>query len=137
MPADLSSGEEIPFVDLSTGTCTALTNTFPSRLPVPGSTSSLPVIADDNHDVSVSNDGSVIAFASTRDLVAGGNEFPTDDNDEIFVWVSNGGGGGTISQITQTPRGEIYNPIYNKNPSISGDGSRVVFVSTGHNPVIG
>ncbi|MEQ1765051.1 MAG: hypothetical protein ABL984_18135, partial [Pyrinomonadaceae bacterium] len=76
------------------------------------------------------DDGNTIAFVSTRDHVTGGNAFPTDDNDEIFVWAS-----GTIHQITRTPRGQIQNPIYNKNPAISGDGSRVVFGSTGDDPI--
>ena len=34
--ADLSSGDEIPFVDLSAGTFSQVTNTLPSRLPAPG-----------------------------------------------------------------------------------------------------
>ena len=65
-----------------------MTNTDTSQTPRPGSTISGPFIADDNHDASISDDGNVIAFASTRDLVpAIGNPPPTDDNDEIFTYV--------------------------------------------------
>ena len=44
---------------------------------------------------------------------------------------------GVISQVTRTPRGTISNPIYSKNPVISGNGLRVAFASTGDNPIIG
>lgn len=132
--SDLSAGEEIPFSDLSAGNFIRVTNTFPSQLPRAGTASTGPYVADDNHDASISDDGNVIAFASTRDLVTGGNSFPTEDNDEIFTFVRSLG---LISQVTQTPRGPISNPIYNKNPTISGNGQRVVFASTGDNPIIG
>ncbi len=129
-PADLTSGDPVAVTDLAAGSFTKLTNTAPSRYPQPGSSLRAPFIADDNHDASIDDDGDTIAFASTRDLVTGGNSFPTDDNDEIFVWSS-----GTISQITRTLRGPVQNPIYNKNPTISGDGSRVAFASTGDDPI--
>ncbi|MGB5012555.1 MAG: hypothetical protein WBO68_00885 [Pyrinomonadaceae bacterium] len=142
--SDMSTGDEIPITNLAGGTFLRVTNTIPSQLPRAGTATTGAFIADDNHDASISDDGSVIAFASTRDLVAGGNSFPADDNEEIFTFVRSGmppdpliGGGGTIRQVTQTPRGIISNPIYNKNPSISGNGVRVTFVSTGDNPIIG
>jgi hypothetical protein len=135
-PADLRTGEEIPFVDLSGGQFIAVTNTPASRLPVPATQTTGAFVAEDNHNASIDDDGSVIAFVSTRDLVPGGNPFPDDDNDEIFTFVRSGMTG-TISQVTQTPRGPIFDPIYNKHPSISGDGSRVIFASTGDNPIIG
>ncbi|HMS08154.1 MAG TPA: hypothetical protein PKE66_01620, partial [Pyrinomonadaceae bacterium] len=156
-PADLRTGDEIPFVDLGTGSFTLVTNTDPSRIPIPGTPTTGPFIADDNHDPSISDDGSVIAFLSTRDLVAGRNSFPDNDNDEVFTFERSGGSkasagsgkasfgnpvcvagnGGTLCQITETPRGPIFDPIYSKNVTISGDGSRVVFASTGDNPIIG
>lgn len=132
--SDLSAGDEIPFTDLSGGNFIRVTNTLPSQLPRPGTQTTGPYVADDNHDASISDDGNVIAFASTRDLVAGGNTFPAEDNDEIFTYVRSAG---VISQVTRTPRGPISNPIYNKNPTISGNGQRVVFASTGDNPIIG
>ena len=129
-PADLTSGDPVAVTDLAAGTFSKLTNTPPSRYPQAGSALRAPFVADDNHDASIDDDGNTIAFASTRDLVTGGNAFPTDDNDEIFVWAS-----GTFHQITRTLRGPVQNPIYNKNAAISGDGSRVVFASTGDDPI--
>ena len=129
--ADLSAGDEVAFTDLSGGTFTQVSNTVPSQLPRSGTPTVGPFIADDNHDASISNDGSTLAFVSTRDLVPGtGN---TDTNDEIFTYVQ----GGAISQVTKTPKGVISDPIYNKNVSISGDGQHITFVSTGENPIVG
>lgn len=133
--ANLSAGDEVPFTQLSGGTFIRVTNTDPSQLPRPGTATTGAFVADDNHDASISDDGSVIAFASTRDLVPSvGNAFPTEDNDEIFTFVR---GTSTLNQVTKTPRGVISNPIYNKNPTISGNGQRVLFVSTAENPIVG
>lgn len=146
--ANLSAGDEIPFTQLAGGTFTRVTNTPASQMPRPGSSASEPVVADDNHDASISDDGSVIAFGSTRDLVpCVGNPFsdtpPFEDNEEIFTYVrgaisqctdpqSNSVG---IRQVTKTLRGPITNPIYSKNPAISGNGLRVAFTSTGDDPI--
>ncbi|CAN5529026.1 hypothetical protein BH10ACI3_BH10ACI3_03670 [soil metagenome] len=132
--ADLSTGDEIPVTNLAGGTFTRVTNTPASQTPRPATSTTGSFIAEDNHDASISDDGNVIAFVSTRDLVAGGNTYPDNDNDEIFTYVRSTG---TLSQVTNTPRGAIANPIYNKNPSISGNGLRVGFASTGDNPIIG
>jgi hypothetical protein len=129
--ADLTSGEEVGLTNLSGGTFIRVTNTNPSRLPIGGSLAGTASVADDNHDGSINDDGSAIAFVSTRDLVPGGNTFPFSDNDEIFVFRQGLG----ITQITNTLRGQIANPTYSKNPTISGDGTRVVFASTGDDPV--
>lgn len=145
-PADLSSGDEIALTDLSTGTFTRVTNTLPSRLPVAGTTTSNPIIADDNRDLTINDNGNFIAFTSNRDLVpAVGNPFPTADNDEIFAFIQNGGSsaklaagtGGIMVQVTQTPRGSIGNPIYNANAVISGNGLRIAFQSNANNPIVG
>ena len=140
--ADLSAGEEIPAVDLAGGTFIRVTNTEPSQFPRPGTTTTGPFIAEDNHDATISDDGNVIAFVSTRDLVpcdpplscTTGNHYPEEDNDEIFTYVRSLK---TVQQVTKTSRGLISNPIYNKNPTISGNGLRVAFASTGENPIIG
>jgi hypothetical protein len=133
--ADLSAGDEIPLTDLSGGTFTRVTNTDPSQLPRGGTPTTGPFVADDNHDASISDDGNVIAFGSTRDLVpAIGNPYPTEDNDEIFTYVRSAD---LLGQVTKTPRGPISDPIYNKNATISGDGTRVCFTSTGDNPIVG
>lgn len=137
---DLSSGTTPAFVDLSNGTFFLVTNTPTSRYPQPGTgpTSNPPnrppFVADDNGRSSLDDTGSTLAFSSTRDLVPGGNSFPSEDNEEIFVYKRIND---SFGQITRTPRGPIFSPIYNNNPSISGDGLRVTFNSTGTNPVIG
>jgi hypothetical protein len=130
---NLSAGDELPITDLSGGTFIQVTNTPASRLPVAATTTSGAFIADDNHDASISDNGDVVAFASTRDLVAGGNAAP-QSNDEIFTFVRSTG---TISQVTNTPRGPAGKPIYNVAPTISGSGSRVAFASSGNDPIIG
>jgi Tol biopolymer transport system component len=141
-PADLSSGEELPVTNLSAGTFIRVTNTLPSRLPQPGSSTQLAVIADDNHDASINDNGDYIAFVSNRDLTpcAGtasatcGNAFPSFDNDEIYAYVRNAS---TLRQISATPRGTVSAPIYNANPTISGNGLRIAFVSKGNNAIVG
>lgn len=133
--ANLSSGDDIALVNLAGGTFTQITNSNPSQLPRPASFTNGAFVADDNHDASISDDGNVVAFVSTRNLVpAVGNAYPTDDNDEIFTFVRTSG---TLGQVTKTPRGPISNPIYSKNPTISGNGFRVLFTSTGDNPIVG
>lgn len=141
-PANLSSGDEIPLVDLSAGTFIPVTNTAPSRLPVEGSADILPLIADDNRNASISDDGSVISFISNRDLVpclttptaTCGNAFPSFDNPEVFTYSRLAS---QVRQITATPRGTILAPIYNINPVIAGNGTRVAFVGNGDNPILG
>jgi len=135
--ANLSAGDEIPVTDLSGGAFTRVTNSIPSRLPVAGTASTFPIVADDNHDSSIDDTGSAISFSSTRDLITGGNPFPSADNDEIFAFVR---GTNTLTQITTTPRGTIGNPIYNANSTITNltaGGWRVVFLSNGNNPIVG
>ena len=138
--ADLSAGDELPLTDLTGGNFTQVSNSVPSQLPR-GATSTIGAfIADDNHDASISDDGATIAFVSTRDLVPGHNSGPSqsnpngDDNDEIFTYSRTAA---AIHQITETPRGPISDPIYNKNPTIAGNGLRVVFASTGDKPIPG
>jgi uncharacterized protein (TIGR03437 family) len=143
--SNLSTGEEIPFVDLSGGTFIRVTNTVPSQLPRAATANSGAFVADDNHDASIDDDGSTIAFVSTRNLVpCVGNSFPlNEDNDEIFTFTRGGavpcptGADPGLNQVTKTPRGPISNPIYSKYPTISGNGLRVSFASTGDNPIVG
>lgn len=133
-PADLSSGAEIPVFNLSGGAFTRVTNTPPSRLPVAGTSTTGPFVANDNHDASISDNGNIIAFASTRNLVpAIGNAFPDEDNNEIFVYNRTQN---NLSQVTKTPRGTASEPVINRNPTISGNGSRVVFSSNAEDPLV-
>lgn len=131
--ADLSAGDEIPFTDLGAGTFTRVTNTTASNPPAAGTSTQAPTVADDNHDATISDDGSVIAFVSTRNLVGTGNQSP-NVNDEIFTYLRTSS---TFAQVTVTPRGTIASPIYNSAPTISGAGNRVAFISTGDNPIAG
>jgi uncharacterized protein (TIGR03437 family) len=133
-PADLSAGDELPVTNLSAGAFTLVTNTLPSRLPFPGSTTNQPVIGDDNRDASINDNGNFIAFTSNRDLVPTVGNASPNANDEIFTYarIPN-----TLNQITQTARGTIVDPIYNQTPTISGSGTRVVFQSNADNPIVG
>src|SRR5205807_241157 len=127
--ADLSSGAEVPFQDLTTGSFRRITDTKASIPPMPGSSTRSPVVADDNRDATISDDGKIVAFVSTaRDLVAGN----ADGNPEVFlVNVSNPTL--TFIQVTNTKdfftNGFLTNPIFNENPSLSGNGSVLAFVS--------
>ncbi len=134
--SDLSAGDEIAATNLASGTFTRVTNSPTSRNPVSGSTTNLPLIADDNHDVSIDDMGSAVSFTSTRDLIAGGNSAPAN-NDEIFTYIR---ASNTIQQITTTPRGSVGAPIYNANSTItnlSAGGWRVLFLSNANNPIVG
>ncbi|MCU0240726.1 MAG: hypothetical protein MUC29_14895, partial [Pyrinomonadaceae bacterium] len=131
---DLSSGLAVPFTDLSAGTFTRVTNTPASRLPAEGTSTSAPIIADDNRDVSIDDTGNTLAFISTRDIVTGGNSFPNDDNPEVYTYKRTSA---AFAQITQTPRGNILEPIFNASPSIAGNGLRVAFVGNADNPIVG
>ncbi len=135
-PVNLSLGSEIAPTNLSAGTFTRVTNTAASRLPASGSATAGPSVADDNREASISDNGNYLAFVSTRDLApntAGGNASP-NANDEIFSYVRNSN---SINQVTRTGRGTAAAPIYNQNPTISGNGLRIAFLSNAENPVIG
>jgi uncharacterized protein (TIGR03437 family) len=121
--ADLSQGADIPFQDLSTGPFTRITNTPASRPPIAGSTTVAPFVADDNRDATISDDGAVIAFSSTRDLVTGGNVdagAPAPDP-EIFTFTR---GTGVFTQITNTKSSSnVFVPgTFNDYPTIGGVG---------------
>ncbi len=133
-PVNLSSGAEIPVTDLSAGTFTRVTNTPASRTPAAGSTTSGPIIADDNRSASINDNGNYIAFVSNRDLVPSVGNASPDNNDEIFTYVRLAD---ALGQVTKTPRGTLVAPIYNQNPTISGNGLRVAFLSKGNNPIVG
>jgi uncharacterized protein (TIGR03437 family) len=109
--ADLASGDEQPLNDLSTGTFTRITNTTPSR-PLRENFDPADII-DDNREPAVNDDASVVAFVSVRNLT--GNN--ADLNAEIFAYRRVNP---AITQITNTPFGNITNPLFNSNPSVSG-----------------
>ncbi|PYS72071.1 MAG: hypothetical protein DMF73_09180, partial [Acidobacteria bacterium] len=114
-------------IDLSAGTFTRITSTPASRAPSPGSGSGAssipPFIADDNRDATITDNGQRIAFISTRDLVPGGN---TDANPEVFIFNRSTS---AFTQVTTTTTTSLNNPIFSSNPSLSGDGSVLTFIS--------
>jgi uncharacterized protein (TIGR03437 family) len=129
---DLTLGTDLPLDDLALGTFTQVTNTPASRLPtagVPGTTTTAPkapFFADDNREAAISDNGTILAFISTRNLVPGvGN---TDGNPELFFFNI---GAGTFSQGTNT---QDATPgigfTFQSNPSLSADGSVVSFASS-------
>lgn len=119
----LSNGADAPFVDLTTGTFTQVTNTAASRVPSPGSTTAAPFVAFDNRDAAVSDNASVTAFVSTRSLVGTNNQ---DGNPEIFIYNRTTA---ATAQLTATSTTTLNSPIFNENPSLSGNGSVIAFIS--------
>lgn len=139
---DLSSGTEIPFVDLRQNAFTRVTDTAASRVPVAGTASSAPIVADDNRSAQVNDRASRIVFISTRNrFVPNGLDFKNADaNPEVFVWnrtslVDAQPATGTLVQVTNTTG--LF--TFNDNPSISGgtstddgaedSGSVIAFIS--------
>jgi uncharacterized protein (TIGR03437 family) len=129
----LSSGANVGPIDLTTGTFTRVTNTPASAPPRAGSATFSPTVADDNREATISDDGKVIAFISTRDLVAGGNldagAVPAGPNPEVFLNVL---GSSTFTQVTNTKSASINNQIFSSNPCLSSDGSVLAFISSGN-----
>jgi hypothetical protein len=126
VPADsLSSGAEVTPVDLTTGTFTQVTNTPASRVPEAGTATVPPFVADDNRDVAVNDNASLVAFISNRNLTGGNGE--TNPNPEVFIFNRTTS---TTTQVTNTQG----NFIFSQNPSLSGDGSVMAFLSTANIP---
>src|SRR5947209_5905696 len=121
---NLSNGADAPGQDLTLGEFTQITNTPASRLPVAGTTSSAPFVAFDNRDPSVSDSAAIVSFVSTRDLVTGGN---ADFNPEIFIFKRNVASPltGVVTQLTNTTG--LF--TFNENPSLSGSGAAIAFIS--------
>jgi uncharacterized protein (TIGR03437 family) len=136
---NLSDGVVPPFVNLTNGTFTRVTNTPASQLPQGGiivnNQSISPVVADDNRDISINDDGSMLAFVSTRSLVAATN---ADGNAEIFVGVRPFAATAfSVAQTTTTQDISVTQPIFNSTPSISGSGARVAYASNANIPDTG
>jgi uncharacterized protein (TIGR03437 family) len=128
---DLTSGAEVTPVDLSAGTMTRVTFTPASRVPQPGTATIPPFFAVDNFEPAINDDASFIAFVSqARTGIPG--ESNADGNQEIFVFNRTTQ---TFVQVTntadkpptaQSPLGTL---IFNNNPSLSGSGSVLAFIS--------
>ncbi len=111
--AVLALGVEQPLTDLAAGTFTRITDTPASRVPTPGTASALPFVAFDNREASVNDNASVIAFVSTRNLTGANPDF----NPEVFLYNRTAS---TITQLTNTQTASQNTPIFNSNPSLSG-----------------
>ncbi|HVG39498.1 MAG TPA: hypothetical protein VM870_09425, partial [Pyrinomonadaceae bacterium] len=115
---DLTAGTDVPLTDLAQGTFTRLTDTAASRPTSPGSSTASPFVAFDNRDPALNDDGSLLAFVSTRNLRGGNANFQP----EMFIFNR---ANGALNQLT-TSQGNF---VFNESPSFSGDGSMLVFVS--------
>lgn len=110
-----------------------ITNTTASRAPTPGSATTSPFFADDNREATISDDGRVIAFISTRHIISGTTFNNPDFNPELFIFTraAGSGTGGTLRQATDTKDAILgLGFIFQTNPSLSHDGSRVAFMSS-------
>ena len=123
---DLTLGTDLPLVPLDTGTFLQITNTPASRLPTAGSATVRPFFADDNREPTITDDGQLLAFISTRNLVPGvGN---ADFNPELFFYNIQTQ---TFTQGTNTHDAVAgIGLVFQSNPNLSSDGSLVAFISS-------
>ena len=117
---DLADGGDIPYEDLSQGPFTRITNTPASRAPSAGSSSTFPFVAFDNRDASISDNGDIITFTSTRNIGGGNADSGAIPNPEVYIFNR---GTSTFVQVTNTRTTNNLFPIFNENPNISGSGS--------------
>lgn len=127
---NLANGADPAFLDLTAaggGTFTQITNTAASRVPRAGAAATTttaaltPFVAFDNREVSVNDNASVVAFVSTRSLVGTGN---ADGSPEIFIWRRTPTTAMTQLTVTDSALNE-----FTTNPSLSGSGSALSFLS--------
>jgi uncharacterized protein (TIGR03437 family) len=129
---DLSNGADIARINLAAGTFTQVTNTPASRPLIAGTATVSPDVIDDNREAFINDDGSFVAFTSTRcpQANSGGTACPAgtnaDGNPEIFIFNRTAG---AYVQATNTTTANVVNPVVNQNPNLSGDGSRLAFIS--------
>ena len=121
--ATLSSGAPVPQADLVAGAMTRVTNTPASRVPTPGTATVTPFIADDNRAATLNDDGSILAFVSTRNIANVGGASNADANPEIFLWNRT-----SPSFVQATVTSGAF--VFNDNPSLSGDAAVLAFYST-------
>lgn len=132
-PVDISNGT-LPAtrVELAGGTFRVITDTPASVKPSRGGASVSPQVAHDNRTPSLDDDGSVLAFLSTRNLPGASN---TDANGEVYLFNR---ATGLYTQVTNTTTTVPFiNEPFNANPTLSGDGSAVVFTSSANIPDVG
>ena len=147
-PADLESGAEVPFANLAGGDIRRITVTPASVPPTPGSANAAPTFARDNDAPAVSDDTNpsatvdavTVAFSSRARSgnVGTGN---ADGNSEVFIFedLNLDAAGSTILQATNTADVPVAGQplprlVFNSNPSLSGDGGRLAFISNADLP---
>lgn len=129
---DLASGADLPTIDLSQGTFIQVTNTPASRQLQAGTTTRSPDAIDDNREAFINDDGTIVAFTSTRCAPRSGTvacpagSTNTDGNPEIFIYNRTSD---AFTQVTNTASASITSPVVNQNPNLSGDGTRLAFIS--------
>lgn len=126
---DLSTGDDVAFQDLSGGTFTRLTDTACSR-PTGLRPSIIPADAiDDNREATINDDGSLVAFISTRNLVGTGN---SDGNPELFFRNLSAAPGAFVqgTNTADAVNGVKIISRFQQNPSLSATGNKVAFIST-------
>ncbi|HKS30071.1 MAG TPA: hypothetical protein VJS44_19770 [Pyrinomonadaceae bacterium] len=129
---NLASGADLPRQDLALGTFLQVTNTPASRPLQAGTTSRSPDVIDDNREAFINDTGTIVAFASVKCAPRSGTvacpagSTNTDGNPEIFIYNRTAD---TFTQVTNTTGTNISNPIVNQNPNLSGDGTRLAFIS--------
>ncbi|MCA1605517.1 MAG: hypothetical protein LC775_08630, partial [Acidobacteria bacterium] len=130
--AQISTGAEFS-EDLSTGsTFRQLTNTTASRPPTAGNTGLAPFVADDNREATISDNGDMIAFVSTRSF-SGAGAGNADANPELMMAARSGAAWSTFTLIQATNTQDETPGIgkrFQQNPSLSASGSTVAFLST-------
>lgn len=137
--ADLSSGAEVPEVNLGNGTMTRVTTTPATALPRAASGTFITAFfALDNYNPIVNDDGSLVVFVSKARSgnIGTGN---ADGNKEIFVVKNPASASRVFTQVTTTtdviPAGSIIPTrfVFNEAPTLSAcDGvlaCRVGYVS--------
>lgn len=129
---DLTSGADLPRINLALGTFLQVTNTPASRPLLAGTATRSPDVIDDNREAFINDDGTTVAFTSTRCAPRSGTvacpagSTNTDANPEIFIYNRTAD---SFTQVTNTASASLTNPVVNQNPNLSGDGSRLAFIS--------
>jgi uncharacterized protein (TIGR03437 family) len=129
---NLASGADLPRQNLALGTFLQVTNTLPSRPLLVGTTTRSPDVVDDNREAFINDDGTIVAFTSVRcaprsvAVACPAGSTNADGNPEIFIYNRTSD---AFTQVTNTSSTSVANPIVNQNPNLSGDGTRLAFIS--------
>lgn len=129
---DLTLGADLPLQDLAAGTFFQVTDTTPSRKATPGvrgvppAPDLAPFFADDNREPTISDDGALLAFISTRNHR--GSTTNNDSNPELFFY--NIGSDSIIQATTTQDPTPGIGLVFQGSPNLSADGSVVSFISS-------